>query len=357
MSALRAVWSATDFAGTDLARYANEVMAREARQGVFALGILTTLLMSGFAALYYVLGMRSGYQYTFALLAGLALHVALSARRLQDLKALYLLAMVLLALSGLACALLAHRYGTFTATLFSTVVLLFMVVPLVPWGLREALAAVAIVYAIFTGSSLSVDGRFAPEALWTLQFLMASAALISLALVGYAIVVRKGHLEARFHLTAANEQLARVSLQDALTGAWNRRFLENHFDEIVGRYRAAGHGCALSIVDVDRFKQLNDTHGHPFGDRVLQQVVEALSAGLDADEYMVRVGGDEFVLIMKDAGARARLDRMCRRIGGASVSVGTARLAAATPPLRLEDLYLRADKSLYAAKARARGAA
>ncbi|HZO02206.1 MAG TPA: GGDEF domain-containing protein [Burkholderiales bacterium] len=355
MKALRAIWSATDFPALEISRYAGEVMCREARQGVFALGMLTMLLMSGFAALYHALGMTSGYQYTFIVLAGLALHVALSARRLHDLKALYLLAMVLLALSGLACTLLAHRDGAFTATLFSTIVLLFMVVPVVPWGLREALAAVAVMYAIFTGSSVSVGGRFPPETLWTLQFLMLSAAMISLALVACAIVIRKGHLEARFKLSAANERLAQASLQDALTGAWNRRFLEQHFDEIAARFQAEGQGCVLAIVDVDRFKQLNDSRGHAFGDRVLRDVVEAMRRELDDDEYVVRVGGDEFIVVLRDDAARARLDRMCGALGEASLSIGAARVRAGERAPALGVLCERADKALYEAKARGRG--
>ena len=355
MKALRAIWSATDFPAREVSRYAGEVMCREARQGVFALGVLTMLLMSGFAALYYALGMTSGYQYTFIVLAALALHVALSARRLHDLNALYLLAMVLLALSGLACTLLAHRDGAFTATLFSTIVLLFMVVPVVPWGLREALAAVVVMYAIFTGSSVSVAGRFPPETLWTLQFLMVSAGVISLALVAYAIVIRKGHLEAQFKLSAANERLAQASLQDALTGAWNRRFLDQHFDEIAARYRAEGHGCVLAIVDVDRFKQLNDSRGHAFGDRVLCDVVQAIRAELDDDEYVVRVGGDEFIILLRDDAARTRLDRMCRAVSDTSLSIGSARIALADRAPALGQLYECADKSLYQAKAGGRG--
>src|SRR6266568_4209580 len=141
MKSLRTMWSSTDFGANELTRYASAVMCREARQG------------------------------TFGVLALLALHVAVSARAITDIKVLYLLGMMLLAVSGLAFVLLAHRYGVFTATLFSTVVLLFMVVPLVPWGLREALFAVGIIYLIFTGSTLSVAGRFPHEALWTLQFL------------------------------------------------------------------------------------------------------------------------------------------------------------------------------------------
>ncbi len=365
MKSLRRIWSSTDFGATELTRYASAAMCREARQGIFVLGLLTMLLMSGLAALYYALGLGAAYQYTFGVLALLALHVAISARTISDIKVLYLLGMVLLAVSGLAFVLLAHRYGVFTATLFSTVVLLFMVVPLVPWGLREALLAVATLYLIFTGSTLSVAGRFAHEALWTLQFLMLSAAVISLALVAYAIVVRKEHLEARFELTAANEKLAKVSLQDPLTGAWNRRFLDAHFGEIVARHAACGQASSLGIVDVDQFKQLNDTYGHACGDRVLQRLVEALTQALGADEYVVRIGGDEFVLIMKEAGARPCLERALERfkereqgfsdlIAMPSVSIGMTRVPSGTQ-IPVSEAYLRADKSLYAAKARGRG--
>lgn len=353
MNRLRAIWSATDFAAGEMTRYASEAMSREARQGVFVLGLLTMALMAGFAVLYHAVGMTSGYEYTFLVLAALALHVALSARRLHEVKALYLLAMVLLALSGLACALLAHRYGAFTATLFSTIVLLFMVVPLVPWGLREALAAVAIMYAIFTGSSLSVGGRFPQETLWTLQFLMASAAVISLSVVAYAIVIRKGHMEARFRLSEANDKLARVSLEDALTGAWNRRFLESHFAEIAAGWRAAGRGCVLAIVDIDRFKQLNDTRGHQFGDAVLCEVVDALRRELGPEEYVVRLGGDEFVIVMEDRDYRSRLERIGGRIASTTVSVGSAR-AGGDEAVELNALYRRADRSLYEAKRRGR---
>ncbi len=365
MKSLRTMWSSTDFGANELTRYASAVMCREARQGIFVLGILTMLLMAGLALLYHALGLGAAYPYTFGVLALLALHVAVSARAVTDIKVLYLLGMMLLAVSGLAFVLLAHRYGVFTATLFSTVVLLFMVIPLVPWGLREALFAVGTIYLIFTGSTLSVAGRFAHEALWTLQFLMLSAAVISLALVAFAIVVRKEHLEARFKLTAANEKLAKVSLQDPLTGAWNRRFLEEHFGEIVARHAARGEACALGVLDVDRFKELNDTYGHACGDRVLQRLVKALAQALDADEYVVRIGGDEFVLIMREEAAKPRLERALEWFrereqdfpdlpAMPSVSIGMARVPPEAP-IPLREAYLLADKSLYAAKAGGRG--
>src|SRR6266700_2987957 len=296
MKSLRTMWSSTDFGANELTLYASAVMCREARQGIFVLGILTMLLMAGLALLYHALGLGAAYPYTFGVLA---------------------------------------------------------------------LLAVGTIYLIFTGSTLSVAGRFAHEALWTLQFLMLSAAVISLALVAYAIVVRKEHLEARFKLTAANEKPAKVSLQDPLTGAWNRRFLDEHFGEIVARHAARGQACALSVVDVDEFKELNDTYGHACGDRVLQRLVKALTQALGADEYVVRIGGDEFVLIMREEAAKPRLERALKRFGEReegcsdlpampSVSIGMARVPTEAR-IPLMEAYLLADRSLYAAKAEGRG--
>ena len=76
MKSLRKIWSSTDFGASELTRYASAVMCREARQGIFVLGILTMLLMAGLALLYHALGLGTAYPYTFGVLALLALHVA-----------------------------------------------------------------------------------------------------------------------------------------------------------------------------------------------------------------------------------------------------------------------------------------
>ncbi len=362
MSVLRKVWSSTDFDAEDLTRFARPEVDRETAQGVFALGVLTMFLMTGLALLYYGLGLGADHVYTFAVLAVLSIHIATSAKVIPDTRVLYLLGMVLLALCALAFVLLAHRFGHFSPSLFSTVVLLFMVVPLVPWGMREALLATGVLYFIFTASTFATARRFPAETLWTLQFLMFSSAAISLALVARAVVVRKAHLEARFSLTASNQELFRLSNQDALTGAWNRRFLEEHFDEFVSRAAASGVDYCLGVVDVDKFKELNDAHGHAYGDRVLQRLVKVLGTALGNDEYVVRMGGDEFVLLLKGRGIRPRLERtletLKRRAEGwppaapmPGVSIGIAKVPAGRPA-SLHDVYVVADRALYSAKAR-----
>ena len=357
---LRAVWSSSDFDGDDLTRFAQPVMRIEAQQGIFVLGTMTMLLMAGLALLYYLLDLGTAYVYTFAMLAALSGHIAMSAKMVSDIKVLYLLGMVLLAVCGLAFMLLAHRYGVFTATLFSTVVLLFMVVPLVPWGLREALFATGIVYFIFTASTLSASKAFSPETLWTLQFLMLTGAMIALAVVARAVLIRKAHVEARFKLTAVNEELYRLSHRDALTGAWNRRFLEEQFSGIVAQHAALTQGSCFGLIDIDKFKQLNDTYGHLCGDRVLQRLVRVLTGALRPDDYVVRMGGDEFAMMLRGGQVQMRVERALEGFSGRDdgcpelpalprVSVGLVHLPAGVPA-SLEASYLTADKALYAAK-------
>jgi diguanylate cyclase (GGDEF)-like protein len=357
---LRAVWSSSDFEGDDLTRFAQPVMRIEAQQGIFVLGTLTMLLMTGLALLYYSLNLGTAYVYTFALLAALSGHTAMSAKMVSDIKVLYLLGMVLLAACGLAFMLLAHRYGVFTTTLFSTVVLLFMLVPLVPWGLREALFATGIVYFIFTASTLSASKAFNPETLWTLQFLMLSGAMIALAVVARAVLIRKAHVEARFKLTTVNEELYRLSHRDALTGAWNRRFLEEQFSGIVAQHAALTQGSCFGLIDIDKFKQLNDTYGHLCGDRVLQRLVRVLTGALGPDDYVVRMGGDEFAMMLRGGQVQMRVERALEGFSGRDdgcpelpalprVSVGLVHLPADVPA-SLEASYLTADKALYAAK-------
>lgn len=363
MRLLRNSWSSSEFDAEELSRFAQPVMREDARQGIFALGMLSMLLMAGLVVLYFALELNSAYLYTFGVLALLALHVALSAKALSqatDAMVFYVLGLALLVICALAFALLAHRYSAFTATLFIGVALLFMVVPLVPWGMREAVFAVAAVYVIFTGSTLSVARRFTPEALWTLQFLMLSAAAVALALVWRGTIVRKGHLHARFDLTQTNEKLAQTALLDALTGAWNRRFLEKRYDAIVAGYAATAEGWCLAVADIDKFKQLNDTLGHAYGDRVLRRLVSIMERVLGPDEYVIRIGGDEFVLLLRGGDARERLQRTCdalerrkKRRPQAPAMPGVSIGVAKVPPgvqIPFREAYLLADEAMYAAK-------
>jgi diguanylate cyclase (GGDEF)-like protein len=234
------------------------------------------------------------------------------------------------------------------------------VVPLVPWGLREALIATGIVYLIFTASTLSAVKAFNSETLWTLQFLMLTSAMIALTVVIRAVLIRKEHVQARFKLTLVNKELYGLSHRDALTGAWNRRFLEEQFSSIVERYSAERQAACFCLTDIDNFKKLNDTHGHPCGDRVLQLLVIELNAALTSDEYVVRMGGDEFAILLRGDLAQDRIRQAQHKFNRHNeacpelktlprFSAGLIILPFGIPTT-FEDCYLKADQALYVAK-------
>lgn len=147
---------------------------------------------------------------------------------------------------------------------------------------------------------------------------------------------------------------------DALTGLPNRRY----FDEFCGlfaRRRRAGDAVGILMIDIDKFKVLNDRHGHAVGDQVLRAVSGAIVAAVREDDVPARYGGEEFVVLLRnpapgiavDVGERVRsavraLDLSRFGIAEVSVSVGVA--VASTPDEPISELIVQADRALYRAK-------
>jgi diguanylate cyclase (GGDEF)-like protein len=145
-----------------------------------------------------------------------------------------------------------------------------------------------------------------------------------------------------------------------LTGLPNRRY----FDEFVGllsQRRRAGDAVGILMVDIDRFKALNDTYGHPTGDAVLRGVAAAIVSAVREDDVPARFGGEEFVVLLRNSapgvavevGERIRaavraLDLTELGVPPVSVSVGVA--FATRPDDTVEDLLAVADQNLYSAK-------
>jgi len=150
------------------------------------------------------------------------------------------------------------------------------------------------------------------------------------------------------------------ALSDPLTGVPNRRAFDADLPRLVGGAQAAGAPLTLAILDVDRFKRVNDTHGHLVGDEVLRAVAGLLRRHTrDADRY-ARYGGDEFVLCLPatEREARGAVDRIVRAVSGypwSEVAAGlavtvTAGLAEFGPADTSTTLFWSADQSLLAAK-------
>jgi diguanylate cyclase (GGDEF)-like protein len=154
------------------------------------------------------------------------------------------------------------------------------------------------------------------------------------------------------------ERLAVDAATDGLTGLANQRTFQDGLRTELSRGRRHGTPVAVALVDVDHFKEVNDTCGHAVGDRVLEAVARLLSSALRAEDLLARIGGDEFAVVFPATDARAAeaaLERARRRIaraqmdGGAtvSISVGICDTAHATDA---EALQRRADGALYRSK-------
>jgi diguanylate cyclase (GGDEF)-like protein len=155
------------------------------------------------------------------------------------------------------------------------------------------------------------------------------------------------------------EQLRVLAEQDPLTGLPNRRAFMRELEDEVERARRYGHPLTLAIGDVDRFKLINDTHGHPAGDAALCAVAEALRAGLRGSDGAFRLGGDEFALLLPET-ARDEAIEVVRRLDVAfrasvpelfadlRMSVGFATLPE--DGVDAESLIRRADAALYERK-------
>jgi diguanylate cyclase (GGDEF)-like protein len=147
---------------------------------------------------------------------------------------------------------------------------------------------------------------------------------------------------------------------DALTGLPNRRYFDE-FCALLARRRRAEDAIGILMVDIDRFKKLNDTYGHAVGDEVLRAVAGAIAGAVREDDVPARYGGEEFAVLLRnptrdeavEVGERVReavssLDLRPFRVAGASVSVGVA--VAEAPGEPIPEVIERADKALYEAK-------
>lgn len=359
-TALANVWSTTAFEDSKLTEYAQRLMLEETRRGIAMMAALSLLTQIAGLALSARLGAHASMFYTYCLVAALSLHIIVSSRFVSDIRSLYLLGTILLVITGVAIMAIAHRTGTVDAALLTGIVLMFMVMPITPWGLKEAIVIVTLSYLTFTISSMSVVGRFESETLWTLQFLILASATIATLTIMRNVAVRRNDIQARYELETARRKLQLISTRDPLTGAWNRRYLKQNFVKIAAEARAAGLPLCLALLDVDSFKQLNDSHGHHHGDETLRRLVTVFAENLHGTAHIVRLGGDEFAVLDMthdfEAAIRRCLEHLATEprllaIGGCPVHVSVG-FAAAQPSetADLDEMYRAADEALYAHK-------
>jgi two-component system, cell cycle response regulator len=158
----------------------------------------------------------------------------------------------------------------------------------------------------------------------------------------------------------ARERLARHAVTDSLTGSRNRRFLQPHSHQPLSQWFGEGAPVACLYLDVDDLKVLNDRHGHEKGDELLERVCSTTRGFVRAQDPMIRMGGDEFVLLLPGCGGKkaveiaGRIVEACSQIvmgeEHAGVSMGVA-VSLPEQDLQVRELIDLADQAMYVAKA------
>jgi diguanylate cyclase (GGDEF)-like protein len=156
-------------------------------------------------------------------------------------------------------------------------------------------------------------------------------------------------------------ELERLSFQDPLTGVYNRRYLDQHFPELLEVSTLQNRTVCVAMLDLDHFKNINDQFSHLIGDQVLRQTAQLIQGNVRKSDVVARFGGEEFVMILLNTNQEAAF-LLCERVRQSiedfvwqrldaqlkvTISIG---LAASKPLETVEQFLTRADQMLYHAK-------
>src|SRR4051812_466510 len=196
-----------------------------------------------------------------------------------------------------------------------------------------------------------------------LVFLLTIAGCMFLGIFSSAL--RETLYQRGVKLKEAYRRIEELAELDELTGALNRRSIMNVLDDEVARSRQTGKPCSIVLIDLDWFKRINDTRGHPTGDDVLRTFAITIFANIRGGDRFGRYGGEEFLLVLPgapaDAAARLadRLRRIIAELDWSAFSTGlqvtfSAGVATARDEETADSLLARADRALYDSKAHGR---
>src|SRR5581483_11268401 len=162
-----------------------------------------------------------------------------------------------------------------------------------------------------------------------------------------------------------NVQLSlEMAITDQLTGLHNRRYMARHLDTLLSQATRSGKPLAFLILDIDHFKQVNDSYGHDIGDEVLREFAKRISANVRGIDLACRYGGEEFVVVMPDteitlaATIAERLRKsiettpmpVSRAPGKLNITISIGIAGSQGPSDTADALLRRSDQALYAAK-------
>jgi diguanylate cyclase (GGDEF)-like protein len=209
------------------------------------------------------------------------------------------------------------------------------------------LVVIGLLAAVLTAPSLLLDARAA----------IVVEPLLAAVIVGLLVAFWRGERKPEPN----REEAEFLALHDALTGLPNRTLFDDRLEHALAQAKRDGEGAAVMVVDVDRFKQINDMHGHSAGDTVLRAVAERLACTLRNSDTIARLGGDEFGVVLGGIDIGGALDSAARMedaltapvdVDGSPVDAN-ASIGIAVHPQHgsdAETLVHRADVAMYDAK-------
>ena len=265
--------------------------------------------------------------------------------------------------------LVIYSQGTILVPATSILMVLIVITAILLGNLGIAIAAVLSFMIIATMLWLQINGIIAPvmtgptwSQLGTYSFFIVATSMLSHYFVTH---IRKNNLEMAMRIQQNEKlhaELVLLALHDPLTGLYNRRYLNEMLEKEFYRCQREKRPLSTIVVDIDLFKNTNDTYGHKAGDEVLVRLAAYFASAVRASDFCCRYGGEEFVLVMPGAdkhNAIARAEAFRQHISqmsipceGHSIKV-TASFGVATYPTdaaNIDDLLNHADAALYQSK-------
>ena len=220
----------------------------------------------------------------------------------------------------------------------------------------------------FAGARWGITVALLCGVVWYLEDVMGAASALSIYLILWNLATKGvflviiSRLFSRLKVAMDNE--ARMARTDPLTGVANRRVLFEILDFEIKAMPRSGTPLSVAFIDLDNFKEVNDTIGHDAGDEVLRAVVRGIKSGVRSMDLVARVGGDEFVIMLPnaDSGAAAEVALRVRHsvmdelaLGQWQCNLSIGVVTCTTPPCDPDALLTRADRLMYQAKKAGKG--
>jgi len=240
-----------------------------------------------------------------------------------------------------------------------------LLIPILIYGFesrQKVIAAVGICLLIFLGYEVGSMrlGSFLGEnisglshGLFTLLSVLQYAGL-----AGCILYLQSYSLQHADQVQRSSEKLKRMAIRDGLTSVFNRRFVEGLIGDAINRSKRSGTPLSLLMIDVDYFKQINDTYGHNAGDEALVELTQLLKNNKRSTDYLGRWGGDELVMLLTDtslSGAENLAEKLRRLVENQAFSHGrhlTISLGASQyrEGDTIANFVARTDEAMYRAK-------